>query len=856
MGNAATTFRYSLMLLVIPWLATGCRSPRLPAIDPTGERIFLPAPASTTLTTPDLSGIRLPSAPQPAFTQPADPAPCADPLTGAPDGGCQPLRPPTSLQKYGPKSGTQLGRLVLMPGSLVAPVGTEVVLLAGLCDPDGYYLVNQPVEWLLSQESVGNFVDVGEPGSGWIPPMFNRGSKKVGSNFAIGRTAAKTAVYTRGTAATNDDFLVKRGQNWVSLTSPTEGVSHVTVWAPNADGWDLRRQTATVHWVDAQWELPPPTVVRAGQTHTLKTRIRRTSGAATQGWLVRYEITDGPPAEFLPARGQVAEVPVDANGEASVEMAATSQAPGTTRVRIQIVRPATARGQSGGITVGEGWVTVTWSAAGLTVNVVGPAKVGVGETLTFRVEVANPGDLYARNVVLRDVRPPTLEFLNSTPAGQTRGDYHEWSLGDLAPREARIFTVNCRAVHDGAIRYCFRASGRDDLQTEGCADVNVFTSQLSLQVSGPETATVGDEVTFRIEITNTGDTPLTNVALLDQYDPGLRHAGGQTGKIERLIGTLGPREKRSDLAVTFNVVTAGRHCHTVTVSADGGHSDAVQRCVVATAAAAPPADTPAAPQARLSVRVVAPPQMRVGDEAVFVIEIRNISTVPATNLRITQRFDAALDPLEATTGAVGSEAGQAISWNLREIAAGTTDVREVKCRAVQAAQAAGSEVIVTTDQGLQETGRTTTVIAAAAAAPGVDLTPPMPPNGTGAAGNQLQVNVISASNPSKLGQTHRFLISLYNDRSETDRNIAVAVTLPDGVAIHRISAPGIRHRIAGNVIRFDPIPTLAAGASLRPPLEIELVPAKAGKLAVTVQVESFLSRQTIEARGEGDVTEN
>ncbi len=836
----------------------GCQSFRLPAIDPSGQRIFLPAPASTSVVAPQLPQCRLPSMPQPAFTAPADPPACADAVAGAPSGtgSClpdgSPAKGPGLLEHDG---GTKLGRIVITPGRLVAPVGSEVVFVAGLCDPDGHYVVKQPLEWILSQESVGHFVDIGEPGGSFVPPMWNSGTKKVSSNFAVSRTTAKTVVYTRGTSKPNDDFVVKRGQSWLSLTSPSEGVSHVTVWAPNAEGWDMRRQTATVHWVDAQWQLPTPAVVRAGERQVLRTRVTRTTGAAAKGWRVRYEITDGPAAGFAPSGARQVEAPVDDNGEAVVEILPQTTTPGVTQIQIQIIRPGEKSGEPSQIVLGQGWTSITWSAAGLDVQVSGPARAGVGDVLTFRVDVANPGDLYARNITLRDVLPPSFERLTAVPEGQLLGDYMQWTLGDLGPRDVRAFTVTCRAQRDGIVRYCFRATGDDNLQAEGCAETDVFTSKLRVEMAGPETAEVGQSVTYRIDITNTGTTPLTNVGLVDRFDAGLRHSEGQSSPIERLVGTLQPGETRSDLAVTFIVVSPGRHCHNLEVSADGGHRAVSERCLVATAPSqtAPPTSptAPGTPTPRLQVRKSGPARLDIGKTGLYLIEIRNVGDAPAQNIRVIDRYDAGLRPIQATTGAVATEAGQAISWTIREIAPGATELREVECRGLRPGEAVVGEVTVSTESGLKETARTTTAVEGQAPGEDVNLTAP---GGTAAdTSGELKVDVISLDNPVRVGQPARFIVELRNTRQQSDRNIIVTITLPEGVAVQRVAGPGVTPRLAGNILRFEPVAELRAGETLRPPFEVELTPQAAGKLKISVKVESLRSREPIAIERESDV---
>ncbi len=67
-------------------------------------------------------------------------------------------------------------------------------------------------------------------------------------DYAKGRTSSKETTITRGTECKDDDLILKKGQTWISLSSPTEGVSRVTALAPDSEIWDRRRQTATIYW--------------------------------------------------------------------------------------------------------------------------------------------------------------------------------------------------------------------------------------------------------------------------------------------------------------------------------------------------------------------------------------------------------------------------------------------------------------------------------------------------------------------------------------------------------------------------------------------------------------------------------
>src|SRR5439155_15953424 len=172
-----------------------------------------------------------------------------------------------------------------------------------------------------------------------------------------------------------------------------------------------------IYWVDAAWKFPPCVTARAGQAPALTTVLTRSSGEPVSGWIVRYEVLDGPPASF--GRGAPwVEVPTDRAGQATAQLLPQSQEPGVTLVRVQIIRPGLARGDQPQMVVGQGTTSVQWTTPGLSVRAIGPSAVPSDGAIGYRVEVTNPGDLATRNVDLSYTPPPGVTVLNSTPPFQ------------------------------------------------------------------------------------------------------------------------------------------------------------------------------------------------------------------------------------------------------------------------------------------------------------------------------------------------------------------------------------------------------------------------------------------------------
>ncbi len=242
--------RIAGLLMVASLGLTGCQQLRLPAIDPTGKCLFAPYPVTTSLALPCANGERCSclsctsgvgscirnhkdkvasaldrfhrGVADPAFTEPATPPVCVTPIgngtlpiqgqplvPSSPCGDECRVGPPAVLlgdechQQLReclklPSKGTR-GCILLSPQRIVAPVGGEVILMSGICGTDGYLAVGEPLEWMLTPDSVGTFIEVGNDDPGTLHRLANiEKADKVSPSFARGVTSTKKALITRG----------------------------------------------------------------------------------------------------------------------------------------------------------------------------------------------------------------------------------------------------------------------------------------------------------------------------------------------------------------------------------------------------------------------------------------------------------------------------------------------------------------------------------------------------------------------------------------------------------------------------------------------------------------------------------
>ncbi len=539
----------------------------------------------------------------------------------------------------------------MTPSRIVAPVGSEVVVLAGICGGDGYFVKNQPLEWMISNDSVGQIIEVGG-----IKPhtTFNKvvspSARKFDGQYAWGRTGLKPLMLTRGTPTPADDIQLREGQTYLSLSSESPGTTWLTGVAPNAEGWDRRRSSTRIHWVDGTWSIPAPISATAGTVSALTTVVTRSDGSSgVEGWKVRYSIVGGAPAEFAPAGSQTAEATTSRSGEAiaQIRQRAGQFEPGVTQVRVDVVRPAF--GSEPELVVESGLTQVTWSAPALTIRAIGPAEAVSDEPFNYRVEVSNPGDQLTRGVVVttKDF-DPSIEYISSNPKPTQYGNQYQWELGDIAPgSQPRVIDLQLRSKKRGNVGMCFEvASESDRLRTEACAQTEISGACIGLEIEGPETANVGDEITYQIGLVNQCDEPLRNVNLRITPDAGLVASGQSSRIIEGSVDEIPFGEKKT-IPVQFQAIQAGRQCFRLDVVADGGHDAGLLECVIVSQTGS----------SGVSIQLRGGVPIRVGEMTLVQAVVTNTGNVPLNSVAIENQFEPSIVPNAFSDNVRGPEQG-------------------------------------------------------------------------------------------------------------------------------------------------------------------------------------------------------
>lgn len=595
-----------------------------------------------------------------------------------------------------PKRGKR-GRLMLSPNRVVAPVGGEVVMLAGLCGNDGYLVTGEPIEWMLTPESVGTFIQIAPDDANMLQRFTNKNEiEKVSGSFARGLTRTKPATITRGTLTTRDDVQLSAGQAWATISSPTEGVSRITALAPESDCWDQRKATTTIYWVDARWTFPAPQIAAAGSPVTLTTRVTRSEGTIPAvGWKVRYTNLTPELGGFAPSGSPVAEAVVDESGNAVATLIPNPGTAGTATIHMEVIRPAGIDDNIPALPLGSGQTIVTWNAPRLELKAGAPAVAGFDQPITVFANVSNPGNMATGKVDVSVELPPGVRFIESDFAVTQMGSNITWSYEEGIPAGVQAdiaLTVASRAPFQLQFTARDQANG---LVANDIVRVNVSIPSMELKVrpaDGLERITVGDTTKFLIDLLNTGTQPLENVQLEVAGDSGMN-------ELNQGIATVfntrnGPLESGEtwQVAVDYNVFQPGQRCVVVTATADAQAPVTSQACVTAVN---PVPVTPA-----VITDIAGLSRVSVGDTPLFRYFVQNTGRVPLTNILLTVTFPSQLDYVTSTEGNDKSQLGlYQVKWLIESLEPGKRIFVETLYNVVGPPGPAETFVTVSTAEG-------------------------------------------------------------------------------------------------------------------------------------------------------------
>ncbi len=387
-----------------------------------------------------------------------------------------------------------------------------------------------------------------------------------------------------------------------------------------------------------------PAEVQVGKPATFEILVRNLGKTSVRQVQVHDSVPRG--AEFI-----TASPPPEVSPQGDLTWTLDVLNPGDERV-LKVELMPIAEGELGSV------ATVTFAAEvsvrsmatrpELRVDVVAPAQVMIGEELTLKIKIWNPGTGPATGVVLSEHVPPGLIH-----AG---GGVLEYEVGDLKPGESRELELMLQATKAGQIANLINARADGTLRAEGRTQIHVISPALQVAVTGPKKRFLERQATYTIEVANPGTAPAENVNLVSYVPKGFKFVNAdnygaydpKTGTVHWSLESLPPNQRG---VVTLQLVPVEEGQHTLAVEGSAQHD--------LKARSEQSVEVEGISAILFQVKDLADP-VEVGAEMTYEIQVVNQGTKTATDIELIVQLPPELQPLSADGATRGVIRGQQI----------------------------------------------------------------------------------------------------------------------------------------------------------------------------------------------------
>lgn len=282
------------------------------------------------------------------------------------------------------------------------------------------------------------------------------------------------------------------------------------------------------------------------------------------------------------------------------------------------------------------------SAGGVTVDWLTPREVNLGEAVTCQLVVHNRSAADAQDVRVTVALPQDVRFEGADPEALEDHDTLVWHIGRMGGEQSETILVRLSPQTEGA----FSPQAAVTFTQASAAEIRVAQPELSIEMSGPNQASVGEGAKYQFHVTNRGQGAAVNVVVHAKVDPSFEHPQGT--RVEYRLGMLAPAETRTVEAVLAGrepgefellaAVTAGDH-----ILARAGHTVRIAR-------------------PRLELALEGPGRRFVDRKANYLVEIHNPGPAVAENVHVTQSVPEGFRFVQATPGGSYDAKLRQVGW--------------------------------------------------------------------------------------------------------------------------------------------------------------------------------------------------
>lgn len=384
----------------------------------------------------------------------------------------------------------------------------------------------------------------------------------------------------------------------------------------------------------------------------------------------------------------------------------------------------------------------------------------VGSPYQYRLRVNALADI--TNIHVTEHLPEGLELVSTEPAATVRGRDLEWSWPSQAQGESRDLLVTVTPRQEGN----FVTSSKVCVDPVVVLPLFAGTPRLELVKTALQTVELGEEVPFRITVTNTGTATARNVVVTDTLPEGIT----SSSDLSFTVGDLAPGQSR-ELTVVGKVEKGGSLVNIASATFDGGQPVQVQAPLTVV-------------ESRLGISKTGGEQSYIFKEVPYQIVVTNQGNTTISNVVVTDEIPSGTEVVSSTPE--GRTSRGRLTWEIPSLAAGQSESYSV----VLTTTKPDRTVNVATATGTAATGKKLS-------ARGEAVT-----NWEGAPG--VLTEIVDTRDPIRIGQNTTYEIRITNSGSHKPVNGQFKITLSRH--LRPVSTSGdSQGTIEGQVVTFPDV---------------------------------------------------
>jgi uncharacterized repeat protein (TIGR01451 family) len=417
--------------------------------------------------------------------------------------------------------------------------------------------------------------------------------------------------------------------------------------------------------------------------------------------------------------------------------------------------------------------------------------VSVGQPVTYELVIRNVGTSPVANVRIEDELPARTALVGSDPAAESSAGRLSWFLGTMEPGIEKRIKLTVRADDEGEI--VSRAVVTVSSVVEG--RVKVTRPKVSVAMTAPDAARVGQRVPFQIRLSNTGSGPAGRVLLQARFSDGLTHSQGQV--IEAEIANLAVGETRTLAVEAVGARSGLQHCQ-LTATADAGPAETAKSNVTLV-------------EPMLVLKQTGPSRCLVKSEPTYQLELSNPGSAATDPIQVWAALPPGFEFVSASDGGSFVEANRSVGWQLPGLPTGGTKTVSLKLRSVAPTEGAIRTTATAQAGPVQQAG---------------GVSPSEPKAGVTALESRIETvvksegvpalrfEVFDLDDPVEAGKEAVYEIRIVNQGTGACTNVQLTAELAEGTQAVGPAAGPTASRVSGQQLTFEPIPQLGVKAEV------------------------------------------